>query len=876
MRKLALVFVMTLAFSPMAMALEIAISTQAGWWPQATADTEMQQIVSNVKTVPVTLFPATNQAALADWVKDHTGDGISDLLILCGNFPSTIYAPGNTQADNSLAELFLDDGNCIINTGDYMFYVVDGVGTNAAGGLQTMMDIPSITMWDRSVSVTPTPEARQYTPSFQGFTPTRPWHLDELTNNWEPELILGRDAAGTSADPAIIVNTVTGGRLGTFFQVADTDTDLRGEVISEWIKNWYLPKFNVPAPLARAPNPKNGAMISKTSVQASWHAGDYAKLHDVYFGDSLDAVTAATPADTAVYVGRQATAQLVMGMAGGVAPDGLIPGKTYYWRVDEINDSNPASPWKGNVWSFQVQPMTAWKPSPSDGMKNVDPNQDLSWQKGMDTIFHTVYFGRSFDEVNNGTMGIMTANATYEPGTLDLNTTYYWRVDEFAFPANKTFKGSVWSFTTYAAGSGAEAQYFAGMELAGAPVLSRIEGTINHSWGDGEVAAGLADQVSARWTANLDVPSTETYKIITSSDDGVRLWFDGRMVINAWIDQGTTDYIAPINLIAGQIYSIVMEYYENGGGAVAQLSWQSPSLARQIISQGWLQLPVRATAPYPANTAVNAPQTAALRWIASAHATSQELYFGDDKDAVEGGIAPTATLAADETTYNPGTLEAGKTYYWRVDEVSAAEAGSPWKGVTWSFTVADFLVVDNFESYTDVVGERIFQTWLDGYGYTDPEEVAGNGTGSTVGNAQESYAELVTVCSDFQSMPMDFNNAVEPYYSEADRTWSSPQNWTANGLNTLVLHTRSSLLEGVSLLYVRLEDSTGKSAVVSHAGASAVVTDQWLEWPIPLSSFTTVNAAKIKKMSVGVGNRTAPAAGGVGRVFIDDIWVVKK
>ena len=132
--------------------------------------------------------------------------------------------------------------------------------------------------------------------------------------------------------------------------------------------------------------------------------------------------------------------------------------------------------------------------------------------------------------------------------------------------------------------------------------------------------------------------------------------------------------------------------------------------------------------PYPANAAVDVPQTPMLRWIAGDKAASQELYFGEDKDAVTAGTTPTARLGAAETTYDPGALQWGKTYYWRVDEVNAADAESPWKGVTWSFTTADFLLVDDFESYTNEVGERVFQTWLDGYGYTEPKEVQGNGT----------------------------------------------------------------------------------------------------------------------------------------------------
>ena len=141
-------------------------------------------------------------------------------------------------------------------------------------------------------------------------------------------------------------------------------------------------------------------------------------------------------------------------------------------------------------------------------------------------------------------------------------------------------------------------------------------------------------------------------------------------------------------------------------------------MAKQIVPQGWLQLPLRATSPYPAHMATGTPQTLLLRWAAGDRAASHDLYFGDNKDAVEGGIAPTARLGSGELTYNPGALEWGKTYYWRVDEVNAAVAESPWKGVTWSFTTADFLVVDDFEVYTDTVNHEdaaavTSNTWLE-------------------------------------------------------------------------------------------------------------------------------------------------------------------
>jgi 3-dehydroquinate dehydratase len=221
------------------MATDIAIFTKAGWWGQDAADREAQEIVDNVTTVAVEQFTADQEDALADWVVAHTGNGVSDLLIMCGNFPDSIYPGDNAQPDDSLAELFLDDGNTIVNTGDYIFYVGTG-SNNATGGLENMMDLPGVSMWGDGTPCVPTAEALEITPSLVEIPSTRPFFFDQLVGDWYPELVLGQTADGAVGDPVIVRNSVTGGRLGIFFQVADALTDIRGEVISEWINNWYL------------------------------------------------------------------------------------------------------------------------------------------------------------------------------------------------------------------------------------------------------------------------------------------------------------------------------------------------------------------------------------------------------------------------------------------------------------------------------------------------------------------------------------------------------------------------------------------------------------------------------------------------------------
>ena len=197
-------------------------------------------------------------------------------------------------------------------------------------------------------------------------------------------------------------------------------------------------------PLAWRPNPKDGALFSNTWGMISWLAGDYAVSHDVYLSDNFDDVNAG--AETA-FQGNQSTTDMVIGFPGFPFPDGLVPGTTYYWRIDEVNDANAASPWKGDVWSFSIPPKTAYTPDPADGAESVALDAQLSWTKGFNAKLHTVYFGDNFDDVNNAAGGPVQGDATFTPpGPLEMAKTYYWRVDEFDPPT--TYKGEVWSFTT--------------------------------------------------------------------------------------------------------------------------------------------------------------------------------------------------------------------------------------------------------------------------------------------------------------------------------------------------------------------------------------------------------------------------------------------
>ncbi len=468
-------------------------------------------------------------------------------------------------------------------------------------------------------------------------------------------------------------------------------------------------------PYALGPVPKDGALLEDTWVSMGWTSGDFAASHDVYVGDNFDDVNTGAEG---TFQGNQTDTFFVVGFPGFTYPDGLVPGTTYYWRIDEVNDTEPNSPWKGKIWSFSVPPKTAYNPDPADGAAAVDPEGDLSWTAGFGAKLHTVFFGESFDEVDNAAGGLPQGITTYTPGPLKMAKTYYWRVDEF--DAATTYKGSVWSFIT----------------------------------------------------------------------------------------QGAVESLAP------------------------------------------------------ANGAVDVTQTPILTWIPGILGASHEIYFGADAASLE--LKGTGNLGSE--SYDPGQLHWNTTYYWRVDEANDTNPDSPWTGPLWNFTTANFLTVDDFESYndldtTDPASNRIFMVWIDGF-----DNPAVNG--SVVGYANPPFAEQTIVHSGLQSMPLAYDNAVGK--SEATLTLTDTRDWTVNGVNTLTIWFRGTAGNAAENLYVALNGN----ALVNHdnPNAAAQITS-WTAWNIDLQAFADqgVNLTNVTSITLGLGNKNNPVAGGSGMMYFDDI-----
>jgi hypothetical protein len=196
-----------------------------------------------------------------------------------------------------------------------------------------------------------------------GQVPLNEWvHVCAMVIGGEHQYYINGEDAGTSGSGIVLgaedtANVVIGrtqeGANRSFLGMIDDPRIYMRGLTQEEVQ---LAMSGEGVPQAFSPDPANGALHADTWVTLSWKAGDFAVSHDVYMGENFDDVNNGT-GDT--FRGNQTDMFYVAGFPGFAYPDGLVNGTTYYWRIDEVNDLHPDSPWKGEVWSITVPPKTA-------------------------------------------------------------------------------------------------------------------------------------------------------------------------------------------------------------------------------------------------------------------------------------------------------------------------------------------------------------------------------------------------------------------------------------------------------------------------------------------------------------------------------------
>jgi hypothetical protein len=260
-----------------------------------------------------------------------------------------------------------------------------------------------------------------------------------------------------------------------------------------------------------------------------------------------------------------------------------------------------------------------------------------------------------------------------------------------------------------------------------------------------------------------------------------------------------------------------------------------------------------------------------LTWEPGIYAGSHDVYFGTDPNAVNDannvpGLWPEFKGNQDTRSFDVGPLELGQSYYWRIDEVNESDPNSPWKGIVWEFTVADYLVVDDFESYDlidDGTGNMVYFTWIDGY--DDPST-----NGSTIGNIIGNSLETNNVHGGQQSAPLLYNNSVATY-SEVTVNLGDlgiGPDLTTDDLQTLSLWFYGGPNNSAEQLYVKLNGSR-----VDYSDTLLNLKLQnWQEWRIDLADFG-IDLSNVTELAIGLDR--AGIVGGTGTLLIDDIRLYK-
>jgi hypothetical protein len=535
---------------------------------------------------------------------------------------------------------------------------------------------------------------------------------------------------------------------------------------------------------------------------------------------------------------------------------------------------------------------------PASEATDVPRDVVLSWKPGQFAATHDIYFGDVQADVEaagrSNRLGVLVqqdhdAN-TYDPtAVLEFGRTYYWRVDEVNAGANPAiFKGIVWRFTV-------EPELYAIEGIVATASIPNVGAVTpqNTVDGSGLDAADLHSNDSATmWLGSgaaggpvwIRYDFGMTYKLcemwVWNSNSAfepaagfglkdVTIEYSTDSV--SWTQFGGVHQFARAPGVAGYAHDTTISF--NGIAARyirinVQSNWGG--LKQYGLSEvRFYQEPAQAREPQPASGAAGVKPDVTLSWRAGRDAASHQIYLSTDQQAVVSGAALLDTSA--KSSYAPGVLDLETTYYWKVNEVNDAEAVPVWESGLWSFSTADYLVIDDFESYGNASPKRVFQTWIDGAGFSAdeffPSSNPGNGTGSIVGYdpLAGDIMETATAHSGSRSMPFQYNNTTGATTSEATRTFGTAQDWTKAGIKTLVLYFYGNPGNAAAKLYVKINGTK-----IPYSGDAANMTQQaWSQCNIDLAGVPASSLQSVKTLTIGV------EMAGTGTLLIDDIRLYK-
>jgi regulation of enolase protein 1 (concanavalin A-like superfamily) len=488
-------------------------------------------------------------------------------------------------------------------------------------------------------------------------------------------------------------------------------------------------------------------------------------------------------------------------------------GETFVGIIDEVRIYNEVLDAAGIAKAMSGDTTPASLVGPSSGQTDVRRDPTLEWSPGELAASHDVYLGTSMTDVETASratpLGTLVSQGQQDlsytvDGVLDIDTPYYWRIDEVnAAPDNTIFKGEVWSFTT-------EPQNYPitniSASASGANPTMVAENTVN---GSGLNGAGEHSTLSQEMWLAPSLPAWIQFEFDAEYVvDDMKIW-NNNQAIEAFIGFGAKEVDVEIS-IDGDTWTALDPV------TVGQATGQSTNQVNAVVDMGavtakfvkltinsaygmmgqvglsevqFSYIPVYARTPQPADGAVDVALDAQLGWRMGRLAAAHDVFL------TEAGADLALIGTADRASFDPGALEFGADYTWQINEVSDAENPVVYEGPVWTFSTQEFSLVEGFEDYSGEEGQEVFMTWFDGFG-GDP--ILG---GSTAGHIDAPFVDTSTANSGRQSLPVYYDNnggftdidgqTSAPRFSEVEREFTG-LDLMANGADTLSIAFRGN------------------------------------------------------------------------------------
>ncbi len=663
--------------------------------------------------------------------------------------------------------------------------------------------------------------------------------------------------AGTSAS-AVYYNS-----CGLMARVAD---DADGGAGEDWISIDYFPLYGVGNIVRYADD--NVRYEDTGGNGTGWTGYTYLQIeragNTFFLRTSSDGVTWTDYPDAA-YTGLERSDLDGLSLQVGVH-HATFTSSEGYAAFDEFRVEGPQV----------VTGMKAYGATPADEADDVVRSVVLSWTSHETVVSHDLYFGTDVDAVTAATktdpLGVALALGqdanSYDVGLLEFGKTYYWRVDE-TDADGALYPGDIWLFTVepYAypiTGVTASASSVYKVETSADKTVDG-SGLDNELHGDDLTTMWLSKRNAAE-PAWIGYDFGQVYKV-----DRVLVWNSNQTteeVMGVGVKNATIEYstdgstwttLGDVELTqAGGIGDPLPSQTVDLGGILARYvkltilsNWAGIFKQYSLSEVRFYYVPVVARSPDPADGATDVYPQVTLGWRVGREAASHHLSLSTDEQAVIDGVADVVTVSEPEYEIS---LDLNQSYFWKVVEVNEAEDPTTWESGVWTFATAEYLRVDDVESYTDDMdgGEAVFQTWIDGWG--------DDTNGSIVGYNEPPYAEKTVVHSGRQSMPFAYANTGSAAISEAKCTFDSTRDWSLHGITALVLYFRGSTANSPAPLYIKINDTK----IFYNDGADATTMPLWKQWTITLAD-AAVNLKSVKSLTIGVGGT------GTGTLFFDDI-----